>query len=259
LPSLAASALPLTCALCCLLAGSTVSADSTHHPVSAADQKAAVDALHVHWNDWAAHYNIAAAQIQEGNWNYAVAHATAAFLLSPSSATNRDNLRFSVQQAGTMDPTLRRLLYGAWFQQIPTLFSPAAWQHLALISSLVCAAGLTALILTMYVPAVKIRPVVVTSRAALAAAGLAFILALTAYNAYGVLNQPSAGILLSDVNLSPSPTELVPEQETFPATTGSVTLPHTVFLGWQQISVGTNLSGWIRSNAVMPLYSAPRR
>jgi len=42
-------------------------------------QRAAVNALHVHWNDWAAHYNLAVAQIQEGNWNYAVAMQLAAF------------------------------------------------------------------------------------------------------------------------------------------------------------------------------------
>ncbi len=112
------------------------------HPlVSAADQQAAVDALHGHWNDWAAHYNLAIGQIQEGNWNYAVAHATSAFLLHPASAANRDNLRFAIQQAGSMDPTLRRLLYGAWFQRYPALLSPAGWQRTALVASVALAGG----------------------------------------------------------------------------------------------------------------------
>jgi hypothetical protein len=258
LPSVTATVLLATSAVLCLMAGSVVSAGPAQHPASAEDQKAAVEALHSHWNDWAAHYNIAAKQIQEGNWNYAVAHATAAFLLFPSESANRDNLRFAVQQAGTMDPTVRRLLYGAWFQRLPGLLSPAQWQRLALIASVILAGGLTALVLTIYFPGNR-RPMMLGARVALIVGGVAFVLGLTAYDAYGALNKPAAGILLGDANLSPSPTELVPEQDTLPATAGSVTLPHSAFLGWQQVSVGSNISGWVRSNAVMPFYQTPRR
>jgi hypothetical protein len=258
LPSITTAVLLASAILIGLLAGPTVDAGPAQHPATAEDQKAAVTALHQHWNDWAAHYNVAAAQIQERNWNYAVAHATAAFLLDPSQAANRDNLRFSIQQAGTMDPTLRRLLYGAWFQRFPTLLSPAEWQHLALFASVLLAGGLTALVATIYLPG-KPRPLILGGRTALLAGCAMFVLALTAYDTYGALSRPTAGILLGDANLSPSPTELVPEQETFPATAGSVTLPHTLFLGWEQVSVGTNISGWVRSNAVMPFYQTPRR
>jgi hypothetical protein len=220
-------------------------------------QQAAVRALHAHWNDWAAHYNIAAVQIQEGNWNFAVAHATAAFLQHPSSAANRDNLRFALQQAGTMDPNLRRLLYGAWYQRFPTLLSPAGWQHLALAASLILAAGLTGMVLALYVASNR-RYLTTGGRSGLAAGALLLITAVMAWNAYGALNKPDAGILLESVNLNPSPTELVPEQETSPATAGSVVLPRGSFLGWQQVSLGENASGWIRKNAVMPFYGSPR-
>jgi hypothetical protein len=54
--------------------------------------------------------------------------------------------------------------------------------------------------------------------------------------------------------LNPSPTELVPEQETLPATAGSVVLTGHSFLGWRDVSNGANISGWIRKNAVMPFY-----
>ena len=226
-------------------------------PVSPADQRAAVNALHVHWNDWAAHYNLAVAQIQEGNWNYAVAHATCAFLLHPSSATNRDNLRLAIQQAGTMDPTLRRLLYGAWFQRFPGLLSPAGWQHLALVASLVVAGGLTVIVLALYLPHNR-RALKTGGRSALSAGALALIVSIGAFNAYGPLNQTTAGILLEGINLNPSPTELVPERETSPATAGSVVLPQSAFLSWQRISAGANVSGWVRKNAVMPLYESSR-
>jgi hypothetical protein len=60
-------------------------------------------------------------------------------------------------------------------------------------------------------------------------------------------------MLLESVNLTPSPTELVPEQETSPAAPGSVVLAGHSFLGWQQVS-SANISGWVRKNAVMPFY-----
>jgi len=72
------------------------------------------------------------------------------------------------------------------------------------------------------------------------------------------LNQTTAGILLEGINLNPSPTELVPERETSPATAGSVVLPQSAFLSWQRISAGANVSGWVRKNAVMPLYESSR-
>ncbi len=250
------SVLVVTCIAVSVVAGSA-HADQATIPISPADQQAAVRALHAHWNDWAAHYNIAAAQIQEGNWNFAVAHATSAFLLHPASAANRDALRFAIQRAGTMDPTLRRLLYGAWFQQFPGLLSPAGWQRVVVVASLLLAGGLTAIVLALYVPHNR-KLLKSGGRGASAVGALVLIVAIGAFNDYGTLNRTTAGILLEGVNLNPSPTELVPEQETSPATAGSVVLPLGSFLSWQRISAGKNVSGWVRRNAVMPLYEPPR-
>jgi hypothetical protein len=256
LPSLAAVLFAISCAAC----PATRAAQPEQSAAPARElreaQPAALQALHANWNDWAAHHNIAAFQIQHGNWNVAVAHAAAAFVQYPSTAATRDPLRLALQQSGTMDPTLRRLLYGAWYQRIPALLSPSAWQHLALAASLLAAAGLTAMVLALYVS--NRRYLLLGGRAGLATGGLLFITAVMAWNAYGALNQPAAGMLLQGVNLSPVPTELVPEQETSPVPAGSVVLAHRSFLGWQQITIGENASGWVRRNAVMPFYGAPR-
>jgi hypothetical protein len=246
-----------------VLSSNTARADQTPAPasqpapISQKEQQAAANALRLHWNDWGAHYNIATAQIQAGNWNYAVAHAATAFLLQPSSAANRDNLRFAIQQTGSMDPTLRRLLYGPWFQQFPALLSPARWQQVGLGASLVLAAGLTAMVVALYLPARR-RPLTVGGRGGIIAGGAVMVVALISYNAYGMLAHSTAGILVESVNLSPSPTELVPEQETFPASAGSVVVPERSFLDWRQVSLGANVSGWTRENAVMPFYQASR-
>ena len=259
LPDRVAHWLPAKSAAAVFLVGLALCAraDQAPAPMPQNVQKAAAGALHTHWNDWAAHYNITTAMIQEGNWNYAVAHAATAFLLEPSSTANRDNLRFAIQQAGSMDPTLRRLLYGPWFQQFPALLSPAAWQHLALIASLILAAGLTALVLTLYLPTNR-RPLRLAGRGALIAGGVLIVVAIGSFNSYGLLARATAGILVEGVNLNPSPTELVPEQETSPAAAGSVVSPQRSFLSWRQVGLEANASGWVRENAVMPFYPASR-
>ncbi len=156
-----------------------------------------------------------------------------------------------------MDPTLRRLLYGPWFQQFPALLSPAAWQHLALVASLILAAGLTALVLTLYLPANR-RPLQLGGRGALIAGGVLIVVAIGSFSSYGLLARATAGILVEGVNLNPSPTELVPEQETSPAAAGSVVSPERSFLSWRQVGLEANASGWVRENAVMPFYPASR-
>jgi hypothetical protein len=161
-------------------------------------------------------------------------------------------------QAGTMDPVLRRLLFGAGYQRIPALLSPAGWQRVAFLSSLLIAAGLTALVIALYVSKSR-APLRLIGGSGLAVGIVLFAAAGAAWNAYGDLNQPDAGILLQSVNLSPAPTELVPEQETSPAPAGSVVLTRRSFLGWRQVSVGdNNVSGWVRVNAVMPFYGSSR-
>jgi len=84
------------------------------------------------------------------------------------------------------------------------------------------------------------------------------VLALVAFNDYGMLASANSGILVQPVNLSPSPTELVPEAETIPASAGVVVLPERSFLGWRKISAGVNVSGWVRDNAMMPFYQTSR-
>jgi hypothetical protein len=186
-----------------------------------------------------------------------VAHAATAFLLDPTFSANRDNLRYAIQQSGSMDPTLRRLLYGPWFQQFPGLLSPAGWQQLGLLASLLLAAAFSALIVMLYFPARR-RALSLAGRWGLAAGGALMVAALVAFNDYGMLARANSGILVEPVNLSPSPTELVPEAETVPASAGSVVLPERSFLGWRQVSPGVNVSGWVRDNAMMPFYQASR-
>jgi hypothetical protein len=222
----------------------------------AAIQVRAGQALRADWNNWAAHYDVAAQQMVQGNWNYAAAHLTSAFLQHPSSTVIRDDLRASLQQAGTIEPTLRRLLYGAWFQRYPVLLSPTNWQRLGLLASMIIAGGLCAVVLSLYMKQYR-RQLLTGGRWAVIGGVVPLLVAVTAWNAWGNLHRADIGVLVDAVNLSPMPTDLVTEQETSPVAPGTLTLPQSAFLSWRNIAIvdvpGVN-TGWVRSASIMPLY-----
>jgi len=215
-------------------------------------------ALRADWNNWAAHYDIAAQQMVQGNVDYAVAHLTAAFLQHPFSGDVQDNLRWSLQQAGSMDPTLRRLLYGAWFQRYPTLLSPSSWQRVGLFASLLIGGGLCALVLAIYTPR-REHELRLTGRWVVVTGIILLSVSVMSWNAWGDLHRPNAAMLVEGINLSPAPTDLVKDRETLPMTAGSLTLSQTTFLGWKQVQLlglpGGRVTGWVRSPYVMPLYA----
>jgi hypothetical protein len=222
-------------------------------PLSPEVQQAAQAALESNWNDWAAHHNLAAYETQQGELNRAIAHAAAAFAQHPDSATTGRTLLAALGDTQTVDPTLRRLVFGAWYERIPTLLSAASWQRVALISALLAAAGLSVMVFAMYAP----RPSLPwLGRGAFAIGAVVLTLSISSWSAYGALNQPSAAILLQSANMSPVPTDLVPAEETAPVAAGSLVITGRTFLGWQQVNKGPEASGWIRSNAVMPVYAS---
>lgn len=213
-------------------------------------------ALGASWNDWAAHYNVAGLQMHEGNWSLAIAHATAAFLQNPSSAEVREALRVALGQTENPDPRLRRMLSGAWHERIPALMSAADWQRMGLAAGVLLAAGLAAFVLALYFPAYK-RALSSTGRGAAALGALLFIVSVTSWNAYGTMSAPDAAMLLQRVNVRPAPTDLVPEAESTPAAAGNIVVLRRSFLGWKQVVVSENFTGWVRRNAVMPFYARP--
>jgi hypothetical protein len=224
-----------------------------------AAQSPAAQALRADWNNWAAHYNVATQQMVQGNVDYAVAHLTAALLQHPSYEVVQDNLRWSLQQAGTMDPTLRRLLYGAWFQRYPVLLSPVGWQRLGFAGGLLAGAGLCALVLQLY-GARRQRVLQTGGRWAVVLGVVPLVASVMAWNTWGDLHRPNVAMLVEGVNLSPAPTDLVNDRETSPAGAGSLALSQASFLGWRQarlVGVPGKVSGWTRAAFVMPLYAAP--
>ncbi|MFT4047358.1 MAG: hypothetical protein QM661_11775 [Solimonas sp.] len=206
--------------------------------------------------DWAAHENVARYDIHLQDWDAAVAHGLAAFLLHASPAT-RDSLRYAYAQSAMADPALKRLLDGAWYERLPTVLSPRGWQQLALFAGVLLGAGLSAMVCGLYRSRARRlqRLALWFGGGGVAIVGL--LLAATAvacWSAYGDLRMPGAGITLRAANLSPTPTQLVPQDETRPIAAGRVVVHQHTFLGWEQVAADRDLSGWLRNNAVLPLY-----
>jgi hypothetical protein len=211
-------------------------------------------ALQLNWNDWAAHYNIAAAYMQQQRWNASVAHGTIAFLQNPSSRVAQDNLRFAMTQTQRPDPTLHRLLSGYWYERMATWMAPAQWQRLALFASLVLAAGLTLLVLHLYRPLQ--RPVLFGARGVIAAGALVLLVSAQGWRTYGKLADPRAAILVQSLEISPEPSDLTPREQSSPAMAGSIVQMRRGFLSWQQVQVRDDLRGWVRRDTLMPFYAA---
>lgn len=264
-------------------------------PLSPEVQQAALAALKTNWNDWAAHHNLAAYLTQEGASHSAIAHATAAFVQHPSSNATRATLLAALGETQIIDENLRRLLSGTWYERAPTLLSPAGWQRLALVAGLIAATGFTLLVLTIYfspgpvsagqassaqVPLGQAslgqtssgqaslgrislgrarlpRPALLWAGRGAAAFGVLLLVAsITSWHSYGTLNQPDAAILLQDANASPVPTDLVPNEETSPLSAGAVVRTGRTFLSWREVRGSREISGWVRGNAVMPIYTS---
>jgi hypothetical protein len=110
------------------------------------------------------------------------------------------------------------------------------------------------MVFALYAPSPVRRKLSLAGRAGAAISLLLLAGATLGWNAYGTLNQPNAAILVQNANISPAPTDLVPQEETSPTAAGTVVLTRRSFLGWQHVTVNDNLSGWLRRNTVMPLY-----
>lgn len=204
--------------------------------------------------DWAAHENVARHDIQLEDWDAAVAHGLAAFLLHASTPA-RDNLRYAYAQTAMNDPTLKRLLAGSRYARMPTLLSPLGWQHCVVFASLLLCAGLVAVVIGLYAPIAVRRLTLLLAGGGVATVGIVLAaVAVFCWSAYGDLRLPGAGITLRAANLSPVPTNLVPQDETAPVTAGRLVRHQRHFLGWERVAADAELSGWLRSNAVLPLY-----
>jgi hypothetical protein len=205
--------------------------------------------------DWIARANLGLAQAQLGRTGEALASTLAAFLRAPREPGLRWNLRLAAAAAGAADPGVAALADGRGVAALARLASPAEWQ-LALALGCAVACGATAL-------ALRARFASGASASRLARAGLATGTGLGAVSAlalvsYGALADPAAALLVEPAALRSIPTEAAREALSRPLEAGALLRVRGSFLGWRRVERGNDEQGWLRAEAISPLYAEPQ-
>ncbi len=210
--------------------------------------------LNVHPSDWGAHNNVALTYAQQDAWGAAAAHWTAAYIQQPAQPVVAANLRNAVAKLGTVDPLLRQMLEPAGYDRLASRLSPAQWQDLVQFALAGIALGLGLQIVSLYIPRNVIwRPLGMT--VALAALGLGAI-SEASVGRYGLLANAQAACVARSTDLRSIPSDLVEQQQTAPILPGTLVTITGSYFGWVRLGARDHILGWVRREAVLPLYQA---
>ncbi len=196
--------------------------------------------------DPAARHNLALALAQQGRWDEAAAHAYAALLQSPR------------------DPALSRLLEASApraayrIQAPPTaalLLPVHGWQVLALASALaLLVLPPVAYLLALYRPAARRLLPFVIGHLSLVITSTALLAALLALRAVGPAADPAAVLVWRSATLRAVPTDVGDQQVTADLPAGTLARLDHEFLGWRRLVLPDGNSGWVRADALVPLW-----
>jgi hypothetical protein len=202
--------------------------------------------------DWSARHNAALALAQQEKWGNAAGYWTSAFVLNPQNPAIVSGLKTSLGKIETADPALRRLLEGAATDRWVAHYSVAEWQQLIGTGAFVLSVGLVALVISLYrLPSLSWR---IGGGALVVIGVITTVSALTAVNRYGPLADSQAAFITRSAELRSIPSDLVGKQQTSTLFPGAIVNVHRSFLGWDQVSVGGDVAGWVRADALVWLY-----
>jgi tetratricopeptide (TPR) repeat protein len=241
-----------------LALGSTVRADAGADAYAKGDFSGAESlwrkAVAASPKDAHAHYNLSLALAQQDRWSESAGEALSAFLLDPRDASIRWQFNLSLDRSGIDYPVFTGLVHGDGFYRVARVLSPAAWELLICVASVIFAlAG--ALYLFQAYRGTLSRGL---RRLYGAVAILALLLAVScAYSLhlYGPLSQRdivfvSQGTLLQTI---PNATDTL--QKTSPLVAGTLTHATREFLGWSQVRFANGQTGWVRTDLLISLYN----
>lgn len=207
-----------------------------------------------HPTDWAAHTNLGLAYAQETIWGGAAAHWTAAFLQAPRDPVVAANLRLGLAHLDGVDPALRRVVEGPWYDRAIGAFSPAEWEAVGRWAAVLSALGLCGLVVSFYGGSVGARR---TAQIVVAGGVVLGGLSFAAGERYGILGDPAVACIVRATDLRPVPSDLVEQQQMAPLLPGRLVIVDGTYFGWLRIRVGNETVGWVRRGMVLPLYVAP--
>jgi hypothetical protein len=202
--------------------------------------------------DWIVRHNLGLALAQQDRWAEATAHWTSGFLLHPRHDSTRWELALGLQRSGLAPPELVELSRGEGRYGLARAASPAEWQLLLVIASLLIAGALAALLLRGYgqIGGWARPAALVTILAALLLAAAATFSLRT----YGPLADPAAIIIWKPSLLRSIPTEADTTQKTSPLSPGSIAAADKTFLNWTRLHFAGGQTGWVRNEDLVRLY-----
>ncbi len=202
--------------------------------------------------DWAARHNLALALAQQSRWPEAAAHATAAFVQQPGIEANRWNLALAYERAGYTPAPLAPFLHPGPREILAQQASPAAWERRLILASAVGALALGWLLFAAYHGQTRwTRFAACTAFALATVAGAA---ALLSRSTYGLTAHPQAVIVWRNTTLHSIPTEAETAQQTTALPAGSIAIADHAFLGWKRLAFPNGQTGWVRQEALVPLW-----
>lgn len=205
-----------------------------------------------HPDDWIAHHNLALALAQQNQWSEAGAHAVVAFVQNPRHPSTRWHLAYTLERSGYTPPVIGRFITPGWPERLAQFASPAEWQRALLAGIALAMISLSLILLHAYgwrVPAWKFLSWTGGLTAVIVMASAGFSLQV-----WSTVGHADAALTWQAGELRSIPTDLNAEQQTAPLAAGSLCRIERSFLGWRQLSFPNGQTGWVRKEALVPLW-----
>lgn len=208
------------------------------------------DTLQTAPTDWTARHNLALALLQQDHPGPAAGHALAAFVQQPQNPSVRWHLAYAFEAAGVVPTELAPFLKETPRGAIARLASPTRWQTV-----LIAAAWFGALAIAFGIyGAYQKRPRPGLVCCLLGFATLLGVVAALGFRTYGPLADARAVMVVTPTTLRSIPSDLDTTQKSSPLATGVIATADKTFLGWQRLVFADGQTGWVRTEAVVPLW-----
>jgi Flp pilus assembly protein TadD len=201
--------------------------------------------------NWKAHNNLGLALAQQDRWSEAAAHWAAAFAQNPADHPTRFQFKLGVTRAEFTSPELAKFADVRGATWLARLASPAQWQALLGIASMLAACAGVLYLWDRYAGRRRWR--FYTSAALLATGVAAAATSTGALHSWGPLVNPDIAIVWTPTEFRSIPTE-AGEQQTQPLGAGTIAQVNNRVLGWVQLEFPDGQTGWVRSDTVVPFY-----
>ncbi len=202
--------------------------------------------------DSVARHNLSLALAQQDRWGEAAAHAAAAFVQNPASASIRWQLALASNKAGYAPASLAAFLPPGPLQSLAGRASPAQWQYAAILAAVLAALALAVLIFGAYRAASRVRTT--SAFTLLTLAVLLGFASAASLHAYGDTADRRAVIAWRAGTLRSIPTEADTTQKTTPLSAGALAIEEKPLLGWVRLRFENGQTGWVRKEEVIALW-----